>query len=240
MKKAYFISDLHRFARYSRAERYLAEIESAAAEADTFIFGGDIFDFSLAKKSTLRPMMDRSIGWLDKLVSRSPNCRFYYVLGNHDCYTRFVRLLDEFSRTATNFSWHEYYLRLGSCVFVHGDVAERRMTPDDLARTRRPWLSVTKRKTLPGLIFAVTKPINLHPLIHYASFPKRFAARRILAYLDHLGHGPATGITDVYFGHTHLGVSCYRHNGVAFHNGGSPMMGFEFRIVEIEDPSRLE
>jgi UDP-2,3-diacylglucosamine hydrolase len=52
-----------------------------------------------------------------------------------------------------------------------------------------------------------------------------------LNYIDQIGHGPASGVEHVYFGHTHRELNNYRYGGVSFHNGGAPMHGVPFRIV---------
>jgi hypothetical protein len=62
--------------------------------------------------------------------------------------------------------------------------------------------------------------------------PKRRVASRILNYLNHIGETPTHGVQHVYFGHTHEAVANYRLGGVTFHNGGAPMPGLTFRIVE--------
>jgi hypothetical protein len=50
--------------------------------------------------------------------------------------------------------------------------------------------------------------------------------------LESIGEGPDTGVRDVYFGHTHKNLANYRYRGLTFHNGGAPIKGVKFRIVE--------
>ncbi|NLE39457.1 MAG: hypothetical protein GX621_15655, partial [Pirellulaceae bacterium] len=69
------------------------------------------------------------------------------------------------------------------------------------------------------------------PLVEFAR-RKQTVARRILAYLDDIGEGPSTGVTNVYFGHTHLAISDFAYRGVLFHNGGAPINGLRFRVLE--------
>ena len=63
-------------------------------------------------------------------------------------------------------------------------------------------------------------------------FPTRLVVRRILRYLRAIGHGPETGLRHVCFGHTHVPLSGYRYEGVQFHNGGAPIRGVPFQIME--------
>ena len=72
---------------------------------------------------------------------------------------------------------------------------------------------------------------RLHKPLPHLVYPKRIVARRILAYLDDIRHGPGEGVRDVYFGHIHRNLSGYRCGGVVFHHGGAPIKGLKFRIV---------
>ena len=45
-----------------------------------------------------------------------------------------------------------------------------------------------------------------------------------------------SGVRHVYFGHIHRRVSGYRYRGLTFHNGGAPMRGQHFRILEATVP----
>jgi hypothetical protein len=65
-------------------------------------------------------------------------------------------------------------------------------------------------------------------------YSKRAVARRILKYLEEIGQGPAAGVQDVYFGHTHKHLKNYPFGGLTFHNGGVAIKGMKFRILEAE------
>ena len=43
--KAHFVSDLHLFSKRSSGPQVQRAIEAAVARSDTFVLGGDIFDF---------------------------------------------------------------------------------------------------------------------------------------------------------------------------------------------------
>ena len=126
MRKCYFVSDLHLFANRSNAHRYLEEIARTASRAEAFVLGGDIFDFRWARIPTHRAV-DRAIGWLLELTSACPQCHFHLVLGNHDYHQSLIDRLVELEKQVRNLSWHRYYVRLGSSVFLHGDVADKQM-----------------------------------------------------------------------------------------------------------------
>ena len=69
------------------------------------------------------------------------------------------------------------------------------------------------------------------------AYPRRGAARRLLGYLKEKGQGGETGVQNVYFGHTHRAVHDYGLDGVKFHNGGAPIHGVPFRIVQADAPA---
>ena len=84
--------------------------------------------------------MARAVQWLRELTAACPRCQFHVVLGNHDYHQAFIDRLMMLEREVPNLSWHRYYVRLGSSVFLHGDVANRRMDARMLAEAREEWL----------------------------------------------------------------------------------------------------
>jgi len=62
---------------------------------DTFVLGGDIFDFVWTTRDSIAESVDEAADWLQSLVEHAPNCQFHFLLGNHDCYEPFVKRLAE-------------------------------------------------------------------------------------------------------------------------------------------------
>jgi UDP-2,3-diacylglucosamine hydrolase len=232
MARAAFVSDLHLFARRSRAERHLPALRNAAREVDHFILGGDIFDF---RWSTLAPhaTIDSAISWLRDLTREAPQCRFHFLLGNHDDHRELVARLPGLQEELPNFHWQRFYLRLGDAMFLHGDAADRKLTADRLARRRErfrhhtcaPW----RHDAYNWLLKA-----RLDQLLCRAVHPRKLVVRRLVAYLRDIGHGPEQGVQSVYFGHTHRELNGYQHAGLVFHNGGAPIGSSRFRILRAE------
>ncbi len=54
--------------------------------------------------------------------------------------------------------------------------------------------------------------------------------------MDREPTGIAEGVTDVYFGHTHLDFVDYEYGGVRFHNTGSSIRGLRSRVLRVEVP----
>ncbi|MEX2176975.1 MAG: metallophosphoesterase [Pirellulaceae bacterium] len=233
-RRTFFVSDLHLFSRRSLALEHTHSLQQAAARSQVFVLGGDIFDFRWSTLGSTQATVDAAIRWLDDLIGSHPRTDFHFVQGNHDCNRRFVAALDQYAAARSNLTAHPYYFRLGESLFLHGDAADRpQMCAHGLLRRREHWAGDEQRGPLRHVLYDLAMQTQLHRVVGKVAHPKRRVAQRLLGYLNRIGHGPATGLEHVYFGHTHEAMAAYRHDGVAFHNGGSPMPGLEFRIVEV-------
>lgn len=232
-RRTYFVSDLHLFSRRSLAAQHEQALHAAASRARMFILGGDIFDFRWSTLDSTEATVEAAVRWLDDLSGAHKRCDFHFVLGNHDCNRRFVSALEAYSAAQPNFAVHPYYFRLGRSVFLHGDAADRpRMCSNRLRLRREKWAHDEQRGPWRHLLYDLAVQTNIHRVVGQVAHPKRRVAHRLLNYLTRVGHGPTTGLEHVYFGHTHQAMSNYRYQGLKFHNGGSPMPGLEFRILE--------
>ncbi|MCE5267389.1 MAG: metallophosphoesterase [Planctomycetaceae bacterium] len=231
MGKCYFVSDLHLLANRSAAHQYLEQLSRTAQHAEVFVLGGDIFDFPWSGMPIQRAVA-RAVNWLLQLTASCPQCQFHLVLGNHDYHQVFIDRLVRLERQVPNLSWHRYYVRLGNSVFLHGDVANRRMDARGLAEARDRWLDKRRRGPFLSRLYDVVVLTRLHKPVAHLVFTKRTVVRRVLNYLESVGQGHGDGVRDVYFGHTHRRLSNYRYRGLQFHNGGAPIKGMKFRIVE--------
>jgi UDP-2,3-diacylglucosamine pyrophosphatase LpxH len=233
MSKCYFVSDLHLFASRSKASKYLDDMTLAASRADNFVLGGDIFDFRWARTKNHHHTVDKAVQWLEDLVNPCRQCHFHFVLGNHDYHHALIDRLGDLSVKLPNFTWYEYYVRLGNSVFLHGDVADRDdHNAESLAADREEWLYARRRGPFLSRLYDVVVLSRLHKPLPHLVYSKRIVARRILSYLNRIGQGPETGVGNVYFGHTHKHMTNYDFEGVIFHCGGAPIKGLKFRILE--------
>ena len=172
MSRAFFVSDLHLFARRSEAPRYLEAIRRRAALATTFVLGGDIFDFRWSTQATSGEAVEAAVAWLKQLTGECPGCHFHYLLGNHDYNDDFIRRLAEFAPGVQNLSWHKFYLRLGDSVFLHGDAADRRRTtPQVLALDRDRWLHDRRRGRMHRRMYDLAIRAGLHRPLPYLVHP---------------------------------------------------------------------
>jgi UDP-2,3-diacylglucosamine hydrolase len=231
----YFLSDLHMFSRRSRAAAYEAMIQATADRADRFVLGGDIFDFRWSTLGGVENTVEQSIRWLDNLVGSHARCEFHFVLGNHDFNRKFLTALDSYCLAAPNLHVHHYLLQLGHSVFLHGDVADKPgMSAEKLKSRREHWLHDETRSPLRHTLYDLAMKANLHRVAGKVVHPRWRVAARIYQYLNQVEAGPAAGTKQVYFGHTHEELANYHFGGLTFHNGGAPMSGQKFRIVEAE------
>jgi UDP-2,3-diacylglucosamine hydrolase len=228
-----FVADLHLFSRRSDAPQYLGAIRRATAKSKAFILGGDIFDFRWSTLPTTEATAEAAMRWLEDLAHEQPGCQFHYLLGNHDYCQPFLDLLDQRAATLPNLSWHPFYLRMGDCMFLHGDAAGWQMTPDKLLRLRSRWLQAEPAGRFRHRAYDLLVRTGLHRPIPYLVHPQRRVARRILEYLERVGQGPDAGVRHVYFGHTHRRMANYRYRNVTFHNGGAPIAGQPFHILTV-------
>lgn len=234
-RNSYFVSDLHLFSSRSLAPRHVAALHERAAKAETFVLGGDIFDFRWSTFSTSEETVRHAVRWLDDLVASHPRCDFHFVQGNHDCNRRFISSLESYSAARPNLKLHPYYLRLGKCVFLHGDAADHpNMCAARLSKRREHWSRDESRSRVRHVLYDLAVTARLHRLAGQVAHPRRRVVHRILGYLERIKQGPEAGVEHVYFGHTHDALATYRHAGVTFHNPGAPMAGLQFRIIETE------
>jgi UDP-2,3-diacylglucosamine hydrolase len=239
MHEHFFVSDLHLFSRRSQATLHDEALRAAVARARTFVLGGDIFDFRWSVLGSAQLTVDAAVRWLRDLIALNEQCQFHFVLGNHDYNRAFIESLDHLSAASPNLFWHRHYLRLHNSLFLHGDVVDSpHSSTSHLHIRRQKWLANEQRGELAHWLYELAMQARLHKLTHLVNRHRKIADR-LLRYANHIGHGPASGLEHVYFGHTHRAMAAFPHGGLLFHNGGAPMCGLEFRIVPVSLPAAV-
>lgn len=230
---AYFVSDLHLFCERSVADQHLPRLRELAADAHTFVLGGDIFDFKWSTLKSIAATAHQARLWLEELVCSFADCCFHYVLGNHDCSPQLIKELKRLAKKVSNFFWHPYTLRKGNTVFLHGDVTHDMTTHSQLEANRAKWSMKQPRRGFANMVYNGAVAMNVHGKIANAINRPQRVAERLLYYLDDVGQGVDSGVEQVYFGHTHSQLIGYQYRGVEFHNGGAPIKGLPFKFVPI-------
>ncbi len=225
------VSDLHLFCKRSQAHLHSEALDQAISEAGICVLNGDIFDFRWSIFNSVERTVCEAMGWLDGLVGRHPHCRFHFVFGNHDSVRPFIDALEDYAADSPRLSCHHDLLRLNTAVFLHGDVADRKMTQAEFEAARRLWHYDRRRGRLVNRAYDLAFWLGAHRTIPRIVFPREVVAGRLMHYLDAVGHGRGSGVTDVYYGHTHVAVQGFRYGGLSFHNSGAPMPRLGFSIL---------
>ena len=236
MKSVCVVSDLHMYCRRSHWERHLPEIYAAAAESDLFVLNGDTFDFKWTTLRSVEETIRQAIAFLSDLAGRYPHCRFHVNLGNHDHVQGFIDALSRLARETENLTWHPYYLREGNTLFLHGDMATRKMNHIQLEAYRAGWLHHKKQGRMKNRMYDAAFRAGAHIAISRLVHPPKRTLERVHTYIHDIGQGAPHGVETVYFGHTHVPVDGELYGGVTFHNGGAPMRGMDFSLLRLELP----
>ncbi len=151
-------------------------------------------------------------------MTNHQECSFYYLLGNHDSHPDFVTELDRLAFQHANLEWQPHILRLGSCVFLHGDVIDGGLDHQSIDARRRKH----EEKPLPMAyrhwLYDAAVQAKLHCLVANVARRHGWVLKKVYRYLAEQGLEAETGIKDVYFGHTHRPLRSVEYRGLRFHN----------------------
>ena len=238
-RKTHFVSDLHLFANRSSAPRIHDAIEHALRCSDTFVLGGDIFDFRWSRYRSHEETIEQSLHWLKGLVAINPECRIHYLLGNHDANPGFISALKALTSDYPQLVHHPHILRLGKTTFLHGDIIDAKIPFSvdfhELLDERRAAEELRSRP--PGFqhsLYDVAVRTRVHRLVANLANSNTKVLGRVSQYLSWAGHGPESGTRNVYFGHTHRSMEKVTYDGMQFSNPGAAIQGIDFRIIEVD------
>ncbi len=242
MNNTHFVSDLHLFSQRSSAPLWEPTIRSAVMRSDTFVLGGDIFDFRWSTQGSIRHAVADSIDWLQRLIDVNPNCQFHYVLGNHDCHPRFVDALQRTVESVPQLSWHRHWIQLGETVFLHGDIVDTRVghgeSHHDVLDARR--LAGEMRRPpnrVSHALYDAAVQMRAHRVIVHLAKRREVVLNRLTQYLLTQNCSKATGVRQVYFGHTHRKLNAVPHAGMLFYNPGAAIKGLPFQMLNVRSGS---
>lgn len=237
-KESWFISDLHLFSRRSSAPQIEDLIQSAVSRSDTFILGGDIFDFRWSTQLSKGEAINDSIAWLERLIENNTSCKFHYLLGNHDCHPEFVDALQRLAESTPQLSWHRHLLRIDQNVFLHGDIVDTRVLPGqvhhDVLDAKRLIGESRKPPTkISHAIYDAAVQARVHRLVVQLAKRKDLVLKRLTDYLKAHSQDYESGVNHVYFGHTHRQLRSIPYAGMRFYNPGAAIKGLPFQMMEI-------
>lgn len=231
------VSDLHWFARRSQAPQLMSRLHDAAADARAIVLNGDTFDFNWTTRPSLEASVEEAARWIEDLCRRHPRARVCFVIGNHDYYRPFLERLPGLSERLPNFEYHPHLLRIGRCLFLHGDCVNCSRLVDGVPSVRRLWYKGSHRSNAMGRIYTRLVLMRVILLTHLIAFPRRRVLRRLQRWIEHNQPDLLKEVDDIYFGHTHLPFRDEARNGLRFHNTGSAIatMGFNLMTFQYED-----
>jgi UDP-2,3-diacylglucosamine hydrolase len=124
----------------------------------------------------------------------------------------------------------EEILRIGSSLFLHGDVVDLKTGAVDLATVRKRYADIEPQ--LSSMIFATLVSHFRLNAIEYLRHSKAALAKKILGYLRIQHPSDLEGTNAIYFGHTHVPFANFLYEGIRFYNSGSLIRGLRWNPVE--------
>ena len=227
-RRGLVISDLHLFSSRSEGFRLMDNLEKKLANVDLLVLNGDIFDFKWSQLSSEDETITKAVIWLENLIVNFSNLEVHYILGNHDCITKFTGSLKKLSSKHKSLKVHGTQLQIDRLLFLHGECTNWKMDESDLIRFRHAW---SQKKTSPrshALLYDAMDKLGISKGFHNCYYPKPVTVKRVAYHLDKILPNWREKIDHCYFGHTHLAFQNYSLHGVHFHNTGSGIRGMEF------------
>jgi len=230
--KGFVVSDLHIFSSRSYAHDITESMHKQVRNADFLVLNGDIFDFAWTILDSIEQTISEAVNWLSNLSFQYPDCRIYYILGNHDNFEPFVQLILSMTDKLKNLCICDTHLVLGKHLFVHGDLP--------LAH-KNPWVrnlqrKISKNNYLFHLCYEYAIKYRLHKIV-YSYFSPEYCSDRICKALEKYQKDFLENIEHIYFGHTHLPFDGYFHKKFTFYNTGSAVHGVTINLIEVQyDP----
>jgi UDP-2,3-diacylglucosamine hydrolase len=231
--KAVITSDLHLFSQRTLAGDFVEEFRRRCRMADAIVLVGDIFDFRWSVHGSVAESLPHASAWLAELCSANHDAAVYYIVGNHDCVPEFTTSLEQLADRRPCFHWKADWLRLGSTAFLHGDIAHPGLRTDGLLDYRRQFTHHRPRGAWMNRLYKLAVASRAHVIGANILYRTNPVLRRIERYLT-ANDPSAASIREVYFGHTHRRLRGFEYGGRIYYNGGAPMPGMEFEILEAE------
>src|SRR5690606_40530956 len=106
-----------------------------------------------------------------------------------------------------NMDWHPYSLRLGDTLFLHGDVANRKMNHCMLEESRKAWVRERQRGKALNRLHDVAFQFNVHKSVSQLAHPTKRVVARVMAYLETTEPALRECVRHGYLGHHHFAYS---------------------------------
>jgi UDP-2,3-diacylglucosamine pyrophosphatase LpxH len=231
-----FLSDLHLFSRRSIGQRHWDQNADSIASARSIVLGGDMFDFRWSQLGGLDATLDAAAAWLEKAIALNPTASWVYLLGNHDCHPRMQNLLSSISDRYPTFDWSPTFWRIGSNIFLHGDVLDGIRHQGGLESYRARFHDEHAKGQLSNLLYSAVLRTRLHGVVPRVRHTRQQTCRTLLDYLKNCETALGPEVQNIFFGHTHVPMENYMFDGFNFHNAGSGIRYLTFKPLIFETP----
>lgn len=233
-----FLSDLHLFSRRSVGQLRWNQNRTLISAASTIVLGGDMFDFRWSQLGSLDATLAAADRWLENAIALNPDASWVYLLGNHDCHPRLQTILSSFGEKHANFVWSPTVWRIGSNVFLHGDVLDGIRHASGLDSYRAGFHDESPRGPVGNLLYSAIIQTRLHGVVPRLRHTPRQTCRTLLEYLGRSDVDMLSNVRNIFFGHMHVPMSSYRFDGFDFHNAGSGIRFLKFAPAIFEVTQR--
>jgi UDP-2,3-diacylglucosamine pyrophosphatase LpxH len=226
----YVTSDLHIFGCASLWDRYSSDFHIAASKHPVVVLNGDTFDFKRSRFISSSVTAGHAITLLTEICTKHPTTNFYYLLGNHDNNSAFTEILQRVAPTHKNLALFTDTLRLGRCIFLHGDAIDLPHEATDLYLVRKKYQHC--EPSFLSRVFAELVTRSRINKIDYLKHTRKELAEKIFQYLEKTQPNILKDAKEIFFGHTHIPFSNFLHRGLSFHNTGSMIRGLKWNPME--------
>jgi len=231
--RGYVTSDLHVFGCGSLYETLLPTFYKQATQYPVIVLNGDTFDFKRAPFASSSETSKHAIEWLHNLSQIASSSSIFLVLGNHDCHKIFVQALHSASSNLPNVKIAPEQLRLGSCLFIHGDAIDLTQGATEITHVRSRYSQVEPHWRARAFSGLVTR-LGLNK-VEYLRHSPATLAQKILSYIRCTQPSILNGVRHIYFGHTHVPIDNFEYENFIFHNTGSMIRGLPWRPMEFTE-----
>jgi UDP-2,3-diacylglucosamine pyrophosphatase LpxH len=231
-----FISDLHLFSQRSIGQWHWEQHQALIKSAKAVVLGGDMFDIRWSQQGSLDATIAAAADWLNTAVALNPEATWVYLLGNHDCHPRIQEMLQSQRDRHRNFRWSENTWRIGSNVFLHGDILDGQRHFGGLDVYRSKFHEDRAKGRLGNMMYSAVIQTRIHGLIPRLRHRHTRTCQRLVEYLEGQGEGFLNDVSDIYFGHTHVPLTAYEFDRFRFHNVGSGIRHLQFSPAKFEVP----
>lgn len=215
------ISDLHLLSNRSTFDRHAEVVDRAIRESRMLVLNGDIFDFRWSRLGSTSESIRTAIEMLSRALAMNPDCKVHYVLGNHDRHPEFVAELRRAALGNPNLEVHSSHVRIGSNLFLHGDLPEGRTSGSH----------TEPASAVRHVLYDIATALGAQKLA-YLTTSRDEMAEKILRYLQSTDPASLDGIENIYYGHTHVAFENHEYRGMRFHNTGAAVKGMEMSVLE--------